>query len=562
MSDWRISGFEELHELGSGAQGRVVLARRDGTGEMVAIKYLAPELLTDARHMAMFRDEVNMLARVANPHVARLFEYAETPEGAAIVMEAVNGVSLREVLNRNPPLPPEAALTVLKGSLLGLAAAHAAHVVHRDYKPANVLVESSGNSKLIDFGIAGLAGEGTFAGTPAYMAPEQWNGAPASPAADVYSATCVFFECVTGGPPNTGRDTTTLRHRHEVEPVPAHALPEPLRPLVAHGLAKNPAHRPPGAQQFVGLLEQVATKAYGPEWERRGWIALGAATAVVAAAFPAAALGMTSGATGLAHGAGHLAGKVGAKGIFGKVTGLKVGGGLVATAVAATTVYLVWPTPEHVGGVSSGSVHMYLTEPAGMLAYRDTTAADSPVLDFSFTVTPARIRPGVTLRVTDRTVTEQPGGPAKRATSPRCYDREIARTQRDETFTYSYVVVPGNQQPDAKSYVSFFPAPEGVTKRLPTTRSIDVPTGQVKVLRRDSHYDAGRCVLVRHFDTTLTFTVPRDARLRQGDYFFSPIGPPRITSIKAGIGKKPEPVDPRSVGARAEGTLPRITILG
>jgi serine/threonine protein kinase len=82
---------------------------------MVAIKYLASELLTDPRHMAMFRDEVNMLARVANPHVARLFEYAETSQGAAIVMEAVNGVSLRDVLSRNPPLPPEAALTVLKG---------------------------------------------------------------------------------------------------------------------------------------------------------------------------------------------------------------------------------------------------------------------------------------------------------------------------------------------------------------------------------------------------------------------------------------------------------------
>jgi serine/threonine protein kinase len=102
-----------------------VLARRSATGEMVAIKYLAAELLTDPRHRARFRDEVNMLARVAHPHVARLHEYVETPEGAAIIMEAVNGVSLREVLRQNPPLPPEAALTVLKGSLRGLGAAHA-----------------------------------------------------------------------------------------------------------------------------------------------------------------------------------------------------------------------------------------------------------------------------------------------------------------------------------------------------------------------------------------------------------------------------------------------------
>jgi serine/threonine protein kinase len=84
LSGWRLTGFEELYELGSGAQGRVVLARRAGTGEMVAIKYLAPELLGDPRHKAMFRDEVNMLVRVADPHVARLYEYVETSEGADI----------------------------------------------------------------------------------------------------------------------------------------------------------------------------------------------------------------------------------------------------------------------------------------------------------------------------------------------------------------------------------------------------------------------------------------------------------------------------------------------
>jgi serine/threonine protein kinase len=293
MSDWRIPGFEEVHELGAGARGRVVLARRQAAGELVAIKYLAPELLTDPRHMAMFRGEVNMLARVANPHVARLYEYVETPQGAAIVMEAVNGVSLRDVLGRNPPLAPEAALTVLKGSLLGLAAAHTARVVHRDYKPANVVVEGNGNSKLIDFGIAMLAGEGADSGTPAYMAPEQWHGHAASPASDGYAATCVFFECVSGRPPYASGETTTLRRMHESAPIPAQDVPEALQALVAHGMAKDPARRPPSAQDFVTWLEQLAAQAYGPDWERRGWIALGAATVVLTAAFPAAALSAT-----------------------------------------------------------------------------------------------------------------------------------------------------------------------------------------------------------------------------------------------------------------------------
>ncbi|RSN57820.1 hypothetical protein DMH08_23800 [Actinomadura sp. WAC 06369] len=114
-------------------------------------------------------------------------------------MEAVPGRSLRQLLDeRDEPLAPETALAVLKGSLLGLAAAHSAGVVHRDYKPANVLVQDDGRSKLIDFGIAVLSGQGGTSGTPAYMAPEQWHGEPATSATDLYAATCVFVECITG----------------------------------------------------------------------------------------------------------------------------------------------------------------------------------------------------------------------------------------------------------------------------------------------------------------------------------------------------------------------------
>jgi hypothetical protein len=560
MSGWRLSGFEQLHELGSGAQGRVVLARRAGTGEMVAIKYLAPDLLGDPRHKAMFRDEVNMLVRVADPHVARLHEYVETPEGAAIVMEAVNGVSLREVL-RHGPMAPEAALVVLKGSLLGLAAAHAVRVVHRDYKPANVLVEVNGNSKLIDFGIAGLSGEETVAGTPAYMAPEQWHGAPVSPAADVYSATCVFFECVTGGPPYASGDTTTLRRMHEAAPVPAQAVPDPLRPLIAHGMAKNPAHRPPGAHQFVTLLEQLAVGSYGPDWERRGWIALGAATTVLAAAFPAAALGMTSGATtALWHGAAHLAGKAGGKGLLTKATGVKIGAGLGAAAVAATTVYLVWPAPQAVGGTATGSLHMYVTQPGKIFPYKDPTPADSPSLDFTFTVSPTNVRPGTKVRVSYRFTALMPVEPHKRKTAPGCYDRHMAR------LTSSYDVE--FQGGDFEGYgpptnVLLYPTSGTLRRQLPTTKPFEVkPTGTHD--RPVDHYDAGRCLQITSTASTLSFTVPPRDVLRQRTYLLSPVGRPRITYIGVGDGrtKKLTSVNPESVGARSEGTLPPITILG
>ena len=122
-----------------------------------------------------------MLAALDDPHVVRLYEYVESPYGAAIVMELINGVSLREILNHQGATTAEAALVVLHGSLLGLAAAHQHGVVHRDYKPGNVLVNGDGDSKLTDFGIAVRAGDSPVPmGTMVYAPPEQFDGSPAS----------------------------------------------------------------------------------------------------------------------------------------------------------------------------------------------------------------------------------------------------------------------------------------------------------------------------------------------------------------------------------------------
>ncbi|GAA1279396.1 hypothetical protein GCM10009677_37320 [Sphaerisporangium rubeum] len=289
MNSWSVPGYREERVLGTGGSGRVVLATYEETGAHVAIKYLSDELRSDPRFLAAFRDEARTMVEIDNPNIVRFYEYVESPFGAAIVMELVDGVALRRVLLEHGSTSPEAALVVLKGSLLGLSAAHAAGIVHRDYKPENVLVQADGVSKLADFGIATPAGvPGSPAGTPTYMAPEQWNGGPASPATDVYAATCVFYECLTGRKPYRADTPVALAHQHLNAGIPVDAVPASVRTLVARGLAKHPADRPATAQAFVGELETAARAAYGQDWEQRGRRHLAELAALLALGFPLA----------------------------------------------------------------------------------------------------------------------------------------------------------------------------------------------------------------------------------------------------------------------------------
>ncbi|MEV5708386.1 serine/threonine-protein kinase [Actinoallomurus sp. NPDC052274] len=403
MSQWTLPGYTELRELGSGGFGRVVLARDGASGSLVAIKYLFTDRLGGDAFLTAFRDEARVLAMLDSPYITRLYGYVEEGDHAAIVMEAVDGASLRAVLDEHGPAGPEAALAVLRGSLLGLATAHAASVIHRDYKPANVLVRQDGQSKVADFGIAVRSGRSSApAGTPSYMAPEQWAGEPAGPATDVYAATCVFFECLTGHRPYDG-DQAALRIAHLTAPVPLDELPEPVRPLVARGMAKDPADRPPGASAFVAELEEAARAAYGPDWERNGWKRLAEAVAGLAALLPLSVLlgtapggagGAGAGASGAGSGAGAggsagtgAGATTGAGGSAGRAvggrllgrTGVKVGAGAGAAGAIAVGVIGTIAVLPHGGGhetrpapvaartpftISYGSVERTYTDPA------------------------------------------------------------------------------------------------------------------------------------------------------------------------------------------------------
>ena len=270
-AEWAVPGYTEERPLGHGVSGRVVAAVNDATGQRVAIKYLHENLVRDTEFLGELRSETERLVTLNAPHMVRVFDYVEQPGvGAAIVMELVDGVSLREMLVRRGSLGTAAALVVLRDSLLALAAAHSHRLPHRDVKPENVLIDARGWCTLTDFGVAVKTDKQLpTPGTPEYMAPELWHGAPNVPATDIYAATAVLCESLTGKPPFSGRPGR-LRDHHESTPVPLDEFDPPLQDLIAQGLAKDPAARPPDAMSFVSELEARAAAAYGSRWEDEG----------------------------------------------------------------------------------------------------------------------------------------------------------------------------------------------------------------------------------------------------------------------------------------------------
>ncbi|MGN9841937.1 serine/threonine-protein kinase [Nonomuraea sp. H19] len=330
-----VPGYTEIRELGHGGTGRVMLAVRDSDGLAVAIKHLSEQVRTDEGFRERFRAEAGLIKEIDSPHTARLLDYVESQDDAVIVMELVDGITLRRLLEHEGRTGAEAALVVLKGALLGLAEAHRHGVVHRDFKPENVLVTRDGESKLVDFGVATHFGErAALVGTPPYMAPEQWEDAPAGPATDVYAATLVFFECLAGHRAFAGENVAALAYQHQHAVPPLEEVEEPLRPLVAHGLAKDPAARPESAEAFLAELEDVALAAYGADWEERGRAGLGILIVPLAALLPKAQALPDGASTSLFQSS------------LAPATKLAVTGGLVlATAAAVVSTFVIWNEP-------------------------------------------------------------------------------------------------------------------------------------------------------------------------------------------------------------------------
>ncbi|MBX3467845.1 MAG: protein kinase [Planctomycetes bacterium] len=259
--------FERLAELGRGGFGAVFAARHRASGRLVAIKALAQRL--DASAAARFAREARV--RVDSPHVVQVLDVRVEEGQVYLVMELVQGRSLEAALKAGP-LPLPAALKAGEELALALSAAHRAGVVHRDVKPANVLLDAAGTVKLADFGVAKVAGEttltasGTGMGTLTYVAPEQATDAKhVSPAADLYALGATLYHAIAGRPPFApGPDL--VRQLFEEDPPALHRVrpecPADVAALVHRLLEKEPDDRPRDAAQVAERLRERRLRHY------------------------------------------------------------------------------------------------------------------------------------------------------------------------------------------------------------------------------------------------------------------------------------------------------------
>ena len=287
-----VSGRYELDRpLGHGATAVVDLARDLALDRRVALKRLAETAARDEELRARFLREARLSARLSHPNVVRVYDVGEDGGVPFIAMEFVDGETLAELVARRGPLPPEEVVALGVQLCRGLAAVHAAGLVHRDVKPQNVLLRRDGVLKLGDFGIAApdagtrLTLAGTVLGTAAYLAPEQARGERVTAAADLYGAGSVLYELLTGRPP---RQPTSLAELAAPAAVPPPGgAPPALAATVMRCLAADPAERPSSAtvlaDELSGRHDGRPTEVLLPTRRRRRPLAAALAAAAAAA---------------------------------------------------------------------------------------------------------------------------------------------------------------------------------------------------------------------------------------------------------------------------------------
>lgn len=271
------------HLLGIGGMGTVYRARHLLIDRAVAVKVLNQRLVEDEASRIRFQREAKAAGRLQHLNAVAVTDFGQSAEGYVyIVMELLEGRTLREILAKEAPLEIARAVSLMLQASAAVAAAHEAGVIHRDLKPANIFVTQSADApsivKVLDFGIAKLAAEtldddepntltqiGVMIGTPRYMSPEQCNGLELTPASDVYSLGVILYEILTGMVPFSGSSPLAIAVKHASEfPRPPReivaSIPEELEKLVLRALEKDAQDRPANAGEFRSELLRLTEK--------------------------------------------------------------------------------------------------------------------------------------------------------------------------------------------------------------------------------------------------------------------------------------------------------------
>ncbi|MFD7448162.1 protein kinase [Kitasatospora sp. NPDC059827] len=282
--------YRLTHRLGRGGMAEVFAAEDVRLGRTVAVKLLRGELAQDDIARVRFTREAHAVAALNHHSIVAVYdtgeEYVGDESTPYIVMELVEGRTVRELLADEDAPPVDQALIIIAGVLEALAYSHRNGIVHRDIKPANVIITNAGAVKVMDFGIArALTGgattmtqTGMVMGTPQYLSPEQALGKPVDHRSDLYAAGCMLFELLTLRPPFTGDTPLSVVYQHVQDPPmpPSQAngrVPVGLDPLVLRSLAKNPDDRFQDADEFRAHLQHALREMHGAGGA--GWVGAG-----------------------------------------------------------------------------------------------------------------------------------------------------------------------------------------------------------------------------------------------------------------------------------------------
>ena len=266
-----LGKYELRRILGKGAMGTVYEGFDPIIARQVAIKTVRlpdPDDVEAQDELARFRREAQAAGRLSHPNIVGVFDYGETPELAYIVMEFVDGTSLKDVVDKKERFELAEIVRIMESLMAGLQFSHDRGVVHRDIKPANIMLTKAGEIKIADFGIARIESSsmtqaGTMLGTPSYMSPEQFMGQTVDSRTDLYSSGVMLYQLLTGEKPFEGGLTAIMHKVLNTEPPPPSALsvtvPHAFDNVVQKAMAKRPADRFATANEFAATLREALT---------------------------------------------------------------------------------------------------------------------------------------------------------------------------------------------------------------------------------------------------------------------------------------------------------------